>query len=259
MRLDPGSRMALSDTQLERYARHIVLHDVGGPGQQRFLAARVLLIGAGGIGSPAALYLAAAGVGRLGIVDDDRVALSNLQRQILHDSDSLGEAKTHSAERRLKALNPDVKLKTQAVRLDAGNARELISGYDLVLDGSDGFSTRLAVNAACVALRIPLVSAALGPFEGQLAVFKGYAPDQPCYQCFLPQVPPDEDAQSCERIGILGALAGVVGSWAALEVLREIAGAGESSAGRMLLVDGRTASTRSIRLRKDPACPVCNA
>jgi len=250
--------MALTDTQLERYARHIVLHDVGGPGQQRFLASRVLLVGAGGIGSPSALYLAAAGVGCLGIVDDDRVALSNLQRQILHDSDSLGEAKTHSAARHLKALNPDVRVECHTLRLDADNARDLVSEYDLVLDGSDGFSTRLAVNAACVQERTPLVSAALGPFEGQLAVFKGYLPDQPCYQCFVPEVPPDEAERSCERIGLLGALAGVVGSWAALEVLRELATVGESSAGRMLLIDGRTASSRSIRLRKDPACPVCN-
>jgi len=251
--------MELSDRQLERYARHIVLKDVGGPGQQAFLAARVLIVGAGGIGSPAALYLAAAGVGRIGLIDDDVVSLSNLQRQILYRESDLGRLKTEVAARRLAALNPEIRVERHDVRLEFANAAEMVRGSDLVIDGSDSFSTRLAVNAACVAERIPLVSAALGPFEGQLALFKGYEPELPCYRCFLPEPPPDEEAHACERIGILGALAGVVGSWAALETLRELAGVGESLAGHMLLIDGRQAGARRVRLRPDRACPVCAA
>jgi len=249
--------MELDDSQLERYARHIVLKDVGGPGQQRFLSANILIIGAGGIGSPAALYLAAAGIGELGIVDNDAVSLSNLQRQVLHTTADIGTPKTDSAARHLSALNPDVTVRAHAQRLDGENARELVSGYDLVLDGADTFSTRLAVNAACVAERVPLVSAALGPFDGQLSVFKGYDGELPCYQCFVPQVPPNEAEQTCEQIGILGAVAGVLGAWAALEALREIAGIGESLAGRMLLFDGIESATRTVRLKKDPECPVC--
>jgi len=250
--------MELDDRQLERYARHIVLRDVGGLGQQRFLTAKVLLIGAGGIGSPAALYLAAAGIGEIGIVDDDRVSLSNLQRQILHSTADIDTPKTESATRRLSALNPDVTVRGYQTRLEAANARELVGRHDLVIDGADSFTTRLAVNAACVAEQVPLVSAALGPFDGQLSVFKGYERDLPCYQCFVPELPPNEDEQTCEQIGILGAVAGVLGAWAALEALREIAGVGESLAGRMLLVDAMAAATRTITLKKDPQCPICS-
>ncbi len=249
--------MELSDQALERYARHIVLKEVGGPGQMRLVRSRVLLVGAGGIGSPAALYLAAAGVGRIGIVDDDRVSLSNLQRQVLHRSADIGRPKTESAAEALGALNPEIVVVPHSVRLTEANARALLRDYDLVLDGSDSFATRLAVNAAAVAERRTLVSAALGPFEGQLAVFRGHAPDAPCYRCFLGGEPPAAAERSCAEIGILGAVAGVMGAWAALEVLREILGIGDSLAGRLLLFDARTPGTRIVRLRKDPACPVC--
>ncbi|MFQ5348103.1 MAG: ThiF family adenylyltransferase [Rhodothalassiaceae bacterium] len=250
-------KMELGEQGLARYARHIVLRDVGGPGQMRLLASRVLVIGAGGIGSPAALYLAAAGVGHLTIVDDDTVSLSNLQRQILHRNADIGRAKTDSAVDALKALNPDIAVVGRRLRLDADNARPLIADHDIVLDGSDNFATRLAVNAAAVAAERTLVSAALGPFEGQLAVFRGHLPGAPCYRCFLGTEPPREAGQSCAELGILGAVAGVMGSWAALETLREILAIGDSLAGRMLLFDARSASTRIVRLRPDPACPVC--
>ncbi|GER05721.1 thiamine biosynthesis protein ThiF [Iodidimonas muriae] len=251
--------MGLSNDQLDRYARHIVLHDVGGTGQMRLLNARVALVGAGGIGSPAGLYLAAAGVGHLTILDDDHVALSNLQRQVLYSTKDVGLAKGTVAATRLKALNPDIEISARPVRLTDDNAADLLAGHDLVLDGSDSYKTRLAVNRAAVALGIPLVSAALGPFEGQLSVFKGHDPALPCYQCLVPSIPPDEEAQSCTALGILGAVAGVMGSWAALEVLREITGVGESLAGRLLLFDAKSTRTRTVGLRKDPACPVCAA
>lgn len=248
----------LTDSQLERYARHIVLHELGGPGQQRLLAARVGLIGAGGIGSPAALYLAAAGVGHLRIIDDDRVDLSNLQRQVLHATSDIDRPKIESARDRIAALNPDVRTEGIATRLSAGNAAGLLSGLDLVIDGSDSFATRLAVNDACITLGLPLVSAALGPFEGQLAVFRGHEDDQPCYRCFLGEEPPAGSDRSCAEIGILGAVAGVMGSWAALEAIRELCGIGDSLAGRMLLLDARQPGTRTIRIPKDPACPACS-
>lgn len=249
--------MELSDSDLERYARHIRLGEVGGTGQKRLLAARVLLVGAGGIGAPAALYLAAAGVGHLGIVDDDRVELSNLQRQILYRTGQIGEAKTACAAAALGELNPGVRVATHRTRLDADNARALVAGQDLVIDGTDSFAARLAVNAACVAERVPLVSAALGAFEGQLALFAGHLPDTPCYRCFVGDLPADTAGRSCAEIGILGAVAGVVGAWAALEALRALLDIGDSLAGRMLLLDARTPATRTIRLKKDPACPVC--
>jgi len=244
----------LTDSQLERYARHIVLREVGGPGQQRLLRARVGLIGAGGIGSPAALYLAAAGVGHLRIIDDDRVDLSNLQRQVLHATPDLGRPKTRSAMDRIAALNPDVRTEGVATRLQADNATELLAGLDLVIDGSDSFASRLAVSDACLALGLPLVSAALGPFEGQLAVFRGHEPEQPCYRCFLGAEPPAGSDRSCAEIGMLGAVAGVMGSWAALEAIRELCGIGESLAGRMLLFDARQPGARTIRIPRDPAC-----
>ncbi|GAK32204.1 adenylyltransferase and sulfurtransferase MOCS3 [alpha proteobacterium Q-1] len=250
--------MELSDQQLERYARHIILHDVGGSGQRCLLASRVLLIGAGGIGSPAALYLAAAGVGHLGILDDDRVSLSNLQRQILYGTSDIGRSKGQAAAERLGAINPDVAVDVHEIRLDAGNAVSLLAGYDLILDGSDNFTTRLAVNEAAVALEIPLVSAAIGPFEGQLSVFKGYLPDRPCYQCLVPAPPADEAQKSCAETGVLGAVAGVMGSWAALEAMRELMNVGESLAGRMILFNARDAITRTVGLGKDPACAICS-
>lgn len=250
--------MPLTDDQLERYARHIILREVGGAGQQALLRARVLVIGAGGLGSPLLMYLAAAGVGTLGVVDDDRVDLSNLQRQILHATARVGMAKTDSAAAALHDLNPDVTVIRHALRLTPESARTLIADYDIVADGCDNFPTRFAVNDACVALKKPLVSAALSQFEGQLATFKPHAgPDLPCYRCFVPEAP--AGVANCAEAGILGAVAGVMGTWQAVEVLKEILGLGQSLAGRLLLYDALAARTRTITLRRDPACPTCGA
>lgn len=248
----------LSDDELERYARHIVLQDVGGAGQARLKAARVLVVGAGGLGAPVLQYLAAAGVGTLGIVDDDRVDLSNLQRQVIHTSADIGRAKVDSAADALARINPHVSVIRHQQRLDGDNAAALIAAYDIVADGSDSFATRFAVNATCVALARPLVSAAVGPFDGQLSTFKGYLADQPCYRCFVPQLPGGE-ARSCADAGVIGALTGVVGSLQALEVIRQIVGFGTAMDGRLLLFDGRDNSQRIVRLRKDPACLCCGA
>lgn len=250
--------MPLSDDQLERYARHIVLREVGGAGQAKLLDAKVLIIGTGGLGSPAALYLAAAGVGTIGLVDDDAVALSNLQRQILFTTADVGRAKTEAGAEHIGALNPDVRVRTHRMRLTAENAAEIIAGYDIVADGCDNFETRFAVNDACWRTRTPLVSAAVGQFEGQLATFKPYAgPDEPCYRCFLPEAPPPGTVPDCAEGGILGALSGVLGVMQAMEVIKEIVGIGESLAGRLLLYDALTARTRLLRLTADPACPLC--
>lgn len=248
--------MELSDAQLERYARHIVLKEVGGRGQQALLDAHVAVIGAGGLGSPCLLDLAAAGVGHLTIIDDDRVSLSNLQRQTLFSTQDVGQLKVDVAVDRLCALNPDVRLKPRAARLTADNALGLLRGHDIVADGSDNFSTRLAVADACLALKIPLVSAAVGPFEGQVAVFCGHEPDQPCYRCFVGGVP-RADERSCADTGVLGALTGVVGSLQALEVIRAIVGFGEGLAGRLLIFDALDARCRTVRLPKDAACAAC--
>jgi adenylyltransferase/sulfurtransferase len=246
----------LTDEQLERYARHIVLREVGGTGQRKLRAARVLVVGAGGLGSPCLQYLAAAGVGTLGVVDDDVVDLSNLQRQVLHGTPDIGRPKVDSAADALTRLNPDVTVVRHALRLDAGNAAGIIAGYDVVADGSDSFATRFAVADACLAQRTPLVSAAVGPFEGQLAVFRGYEPDKPCYRCFLPEAPAGQE-RTCAQAGVLGALTGVMGSLQALEVLREIIGFGPSMAGRLLLYDALASRMRDIGLPKDPGCPAC--
>jgi molybdopterin/thiamine biosynthesis adenylyltransferase len=245
--------MALSDEELDRYARHLVLRQVGGPGQAKIRGSRVLIVGAGGLGSPAALYLAAAGVGTLGLVDDDHVSLSNLQRQILFRTEDVGSAKTEAAAKALAALNPGVKVLPHPVRLTADNARSLIAGYDLVLDGSDNFETRFLVNDTCFALRKTLVSAAVTEFEGQLATFKG----QPCYRCLFPSPPPPGTVANCSETGVIGAAAGVMGSLAALEVLKEIAGFGESLAGKLLIYEALTARFRTVILNPDPACRLC--
>lgn len=248
--------MPLTDDQLQRYARHIILREVGGAGQQALMAARVLVIGAGGLGSPLALYLAAAGIGTIGIVDDDRVSLSNLQRQILHPTAAVGRLKTESARATIAALNPDVRVETHNLRLGPDNAGTIVSAYDLVADGCDNFATRFAVNAACVALKKTLVSAALSQFEGQLATFKPHAgPDLPCYRCFVPDAP--EGVANCAEAGILGAVAGVMGTWQAVEVMKEIVGLGDSLAGRLVLFDALSARSRTVTLRRDPACPTC--
>tara|TARA_R110000787_G_scaffold276977_1_gene386072 strand:- start:3460 stop:4209 length:750 start_codon:yes stop_codon:yes gene_type:complete len=243
--------VTFSDDEIERYARHLVLAELGGPGQQRLKAARVALIGVGGVGAPAALYLAAAGVGTLRLIDDDTVALSNLQRQILFTGADTGRAKVEAGAAALDALNPHVHIEPVAERLTAANAAALIAGCDLVLDGTDDFATRFAVNAACVAAGIPLVSGALGRWSGQVAVFEG----RPCYRCLVPEVPPE--AESCARAGVVGALAGVIGTMAALEAIKWITGAGTPLSGRLLLYDGLAGTARTVTLPADPACPVC--
>jgi molybdopterin-synthase adenylyltransferase len=247
---------SLSDAQLERYARHIVLPEIGGLGQRKLLAAKVLVIGAGGLGSPCLEYLAAAGVGTIGIVDDDVVDLSNLQRQTIHATADIGTPKVVSAARRMAALNPDVAVVPHALRLARDNAQALIAPYDIVADGSDSFATRLAVCDACVALGKTLVSAAVGRFDGQLATFKGHEADKPCYRCFVGSAL-DEDGRSCADSGVLGALTGMMGAMQAMEVVREITGFGDSLVGRLLLHDALGGRTRSLRLHKDPACR-CN-
>jgi len=253
--------MALSDEQLERYARHIVLREVGGAGQAKLLAARVLVIGAGGLGSPLILYLAAAGVETIGIVDFDAVSLSNLQRQIAHAGRAVGEAKTASAARTVAALNPDVRIEEHNCRITAENAHALISAYDIVADGSDNFPTRFLVNDACYFAQRPLVSAAVAEFDGQLATFRAFERDRglPCYRCLFPEPPPPGSAPSCSETGILGAAAGVMGTLQALEVLKEILGIGESLAGHLLIYDALGTRFRKVKVPPDPACALCGA
>jgi molybdopterin/thiamine biosynthesis adenylyltransferase len=243
--------MAFSDDEIERYARHLVLREVGGPGQQALKAASVLIVGAGGLGAPAALYLAAAGIGRLGLVDADRVSLSNLQRQVLYAAGDVGRVKVEAAAERLAALNPHPVLTSHAVALTADNARALIAGYDLVIDGTDTFATRLIVNAACVAEDKPLVSGAIGRWTGQVAVFRG----RPCYRCLVPEAAPDDD--TCAAVGVIGALAGVIGSMMALEAVKLITSAGDPLTGRLFIYDGLAGESRTVRVGADPACPVC--
>ena len=243
--------MPFSDAEVERYARHLVLKEVGGPGQQALKAARVLIVGAGGLGAPAALYLAAAGVGRIGLVDADTVALSNLQRQVLFGAADVGKAKTAAAAERLSALNPHVDIAPHATMLTADNAADLVAAYDVVLDGTDDFETRFAVNSACVGLNKPLVSGALGRWSGQVGVFEG----RPCYQCLVPETPPE--AETCAVVGVVGALAGVIGSMMALEAIKLITSAGDSLTGRLLIYDALAAETRTVRVGADPACPAC--
>ena len=243
--------MIFSEDEVERYARHLVLSELGGPGQQALKRARVLIVGAGGVGSPAALYLAAAGVGALGLIDDDVVGLSNLQRQIAFSTAQVGRSKVEAAAERLVGLNPHIAIETFAERNTAENAAARIEAFDIVLDGTDDFQTRLWVNAACVAAGKPLVSGALGRWNGQVGVFEG----QPCYQCLVPEIPPD--AETCARVGVVGALTGVIGSMAALEVVKLITGAGEALTGRLMLYDGLAGSARTVRVAADPECPVC--
>jgi molybdopterin/thiamine biosynthesis adenylyltransferase len=243
--------VTFSEDDVERYARHLVLSEIGGPGQQALSRARVLIVGVGGVGAPAALYLAAAGVGTLGLIDDDTVALSNLQRQILFATEDIGRPKVETAAGSLTALNPGVAIKPFARRLTALDAADLVAGFDIVLDGTDDFATRHAINAACVAEGRPLVSGALGRWEGQVGVFTG----RPCYQCLVPDAPPD--AETCARVGVVGALAGVIGSMAALEVIKLITRAGEPLEGRLLLYDGLKGQARTVRVTPDPACAVC--
>lgn len=251
--------MKMSDEQLERYARHIVLREVGGVGQAKLLAARVLVIGAGGLGSPLILYLAAAGVGAIGIVDFDRVSLSNLQRQIAHRTEDIGLTKTDSAARAARAINPDVVVELHNVRLDSSNALDLIGRYDIIADGSDNFATRFLVNDTCYFAKRTLVSAAVTEFDGQLATFKAHDKRgaYPCYRCIFPAPPPPDAVPSCSEAGVLGAAAGVMGSLQAIEVLKEILGIGESLAGQLLIYDALASRFRKVIVRPDTACPLC--
>jgi molybdopterin-synthase adenylyltransferase len=250
--------VALSDAQLDRYARHIVLREVGGAGQARLLASHVLLIGAGGIGSPAIQYLAAAGIGRISVIDDDTVALSNLQRQTLYGTGQIGTPKVQAAREAVARLNPDVRFDGVTERIDGRNAPRLLTDLrpDAILDGSDNFATRLAVADAALASRIPLVSAAVAEFEGQLGTFRGWEAGKPCYRCFVGADPERAEA-TCAEAGVLGALTGVMGSLAALEAIRACAPFGEDSAGKLLLVDALSLRFRSLTLPKDPGCGAC--
>ena len=255
----PGARdVVLSETRRERYLRHILLKEVGAQGQQKLLAARVLVVGAGGVGAPALLYLAAAGVGVIGIADDDKVALSNLQRQIIYGTGDIGEPKTARAKAALARLNPDSHIVEHREKIGDKNARALIEGYDLVLEGIDNFEGRYALNRAAMAARKPFVSAAVGRFEAQLSVFKPFAgADLPCYRCLVPAPPPRESQINCAEEGVLGPVAGVVGAAAALEAIKEILGLKPSLAGRLFLYSPLAVDARVVRLPRDPECAEC--
>lgn len=253
---------ALTPDDLERFSRHILLKEIGGPGQQRLKAAHVAIVGLGGLGAPAAMYLAAAGVGKLTLIDDDGVSLSNLQRQILYRTADVRQLKAFVGRDALAALNPAVEIRPVAIELNEMKARRVLTGADVVLDGTDDFDTRFAVNEACHALGIPLVSGAVGRWDGQVSVFasgttkeKPAAERLPCYRCFVPEEPPQ--VEHCSQVGVVGALTGVIGSMMALEAIKLITHAGETLAGRVFLFDGLKADARTVRLKPDPACPVC--
>jgi sulfur-carrier protein adenylyltransferase/sulfurtransferase len=247
---------ALSPEQRERYSRHILIPEIGLEGQLKLLDAKVLLLGAGGLGSPAALYLAAAGVGTLGIVDNDVVDLSNLQRQVAHSNDRIGVPKVDSAETSIQEINPDVKVEKYPVRLGADNIMEIAGGYDVIVDGLDNFPTRYLLNDASVRLQIPVVSASILGFEGQLSVFHPY--EGPCYRCLYPTPPPAELAPSCGAAGVLGVLPGVMGLLQSVEVIKLITGAGDPMAGRLLLYDALGTTFTELKVRRDPGCPICS-
>jgi len=249
--------MEITEARLHRYARHIILDEVGEEGQIKLLQSRVLVIGAGGLGSPVLLYLAAAGVGTLGVIDDDEVDITNLQRQIVHTTDRIGTPKAKSAAETLAGINPEVTVTQYTERLTPQNARRLVREYDLVADGSDNFPTRYLVNDACYLERVPLVTAAVLRFEGQATTLKAWEKDKPCYRCIFPSAPPPEIAPRCEQAGIFGALAGVLGTIQATEVLKELLGLGHGLAGRLLLYDAMDVTLRTVSIPKNPACPLC--
>lgn len=254
--------MDFSEDQINRYARHILLREVGGEGQEKLLNSKVLVIGAGGLGSPLILYLAAAGVGTIGVVDDDVVDLSNLQRQVLHTTSDVGRLKVDSAAASVKEINPDVKLVPHETRFDATNAMELIEQYDLIADGSDNFATRFLVNDASFFAKKTLVSGAILRFDGQLATFKPHVHTDedgagPCYRCIFREPPPEGQVPSCAQAGVLGALCGMIGSMQASEILKELMGIGESLSGSLLICDGLSTTFRKIKVKRDPGCPVC--
>ena len=247
----------LSDKELERYARHIVLREVGGPGQAALKEAAVLVIGAGGLGAPSLMHLAAAGIGTLGVVDDDRASLSNLQRQIIHTTPEIGRLKVDSAAEQIRSLNPHVLFASHAVRLNAANAMSIIGGYDLVLDGSDNFETRYLVSDACYLAAKPLITAALGMFDGSLTTIRAHERNtdgelNPTYRCLFPEPPPPGTVPTCAEAGILGALTGIVGSMMAMEAIREIVGFGEGLVGRLLMVDALSMRFETLRYKRDP-------
>ena len=246
--------MDFSESQIVRYGRHILLPELGGIGQAKLLNAKVLVVGAGGLGSPLILYLAAAGVGTIGIVDDDAVELSNLQRQVLHTMAGIGQPKVTSARDTIARLTDDVTVIPFQTRLTPENAAEMLGGWDVIADGSDNFPTRFLLNDTCRHLGKTLVSAAILRFEGQLTTFK---PGGPCYRCIFPAPPPADDGPTCSQAGVLGSVAGMLGTMQATEVIKEITGIGESMAGRLLIADALTMNFRTIRVPKDPQCPVC--
>ncbi|MBI4969720.1 MAG: molybdopterin-synthase adenylyltransferase MoeB [Rhodospirillales bacterium] len=250
--------MDFSEDQVRRYARHIILKEVGGTGQARLLQSSVLVVGAGGLGSPLLLYLAAAGVGRLGVIDDDVIDLSNLQRQILHDTDSIGLAKVTSAQATLRRINPEVTVEAHRRRLDPSNALELFGRYDLVADGSDNFATRFLVNDACYFAKRTLVSAAILRFDGQLATYKPHQ-GGPCYRCLFREPPPPDFVPSCAQAGVLGAIAGILGAMQATEVVKELLGIGDSLMGQLVLYDALATDMRKVKVKPDPGCPLCGA
>ena len=252
--------MDFTDDQIQRYARHIILPEIGGTGQSKLLDARVLVVGAGGLGAPVLLYLAAAGIGTIGVIDDDTVDLSNLQRQVVHDTGTIGVAKVDSAASRISAINPDVAVERHLVRLTADNAMELIAGYDIVADGSDNFATRYLVNDACYLAGKPLVSAAMLRFDGQISTFKAHeGPPHPCYRCVFPEAPPPGTIPSCSEAGVLGALAGLVGSMQAVEVVKEVLGIGDSLSGRLMMIESLASAFRTLKVPRDPDCALCGS
>ena len=249
----------MDDEELERYARHILLPEIGGAGQARLLKSRVLVVGAGGLGSPVILYLAAAGVGTIGIIDDDDVDLSNLQRQVVHTTERIGRKKAASAAEAVRALNPGVHTEIHIARLNSTNVMDIVSRYDVVADGSDNFATRFLVNDACYFAKKTLVSAAILRFDAQLSTFKAHLGGaNPCYRCLFPEPPPPDAVPTCAEVGVLGALCGAVGSLQAAEVVKEITGAGEGMSGRLLIVDGLRMDFRMVKVRPDPGCALCS-
>ena len=252
--------MEITEARLHRYARHIILDEVGEEGQIKLLQSRVLVIGAGGLGSPVLMYLAAAGVGTLGVIDDDTVDITNLQRQIVHTTERIGEPKADSAAQTIAAINPEIEVEKYNERLTPENARAIIGKYDLVADGSDNFATRYLVNDACYFERKPLVTAAMLRFEGQATTIRAYEDgDKPCYRCLFRDPPPPELSPRCEQAGIFGALAGVVGAMQATEVLKELLGLGTGLTGRLLLYDAMDVTLHVVKAGRDPDCPLCGA
>lgn len=249
--------MPLSDHQLDRYARHIVLRDIGGAGQAKLLDSHVMLIGAGGIGCPAMQYLAAAGVGTLSVIDDDVVALSNLQRQILYDEEVIGTAKVDAAQTALKRLNPDIIFNALTQRLTAQHNAAFLEAVDVVIDGSDNFATRLMVNDLCLSAKVPLVSSAIGQFHGQIGTFTGWQDDAPCYRCFVGDAHDPDECDDCATQGVLGAMCGMMGSFAAMEAIRVLTGFGDDAKGKLHIFDGIKPAMRTITLPKDPECGSC--